>query len=129
MRDEPLRTFAWEATTATATKTSFKKGISATANFIARIQTRVGKFFSFGKDCIKVQEKRKKVVVLCSRPRQNVELGTFTLQSCSCGKEMYKKSDARSESLFCQSKPIAFLPLALPLQSSLLKLPIYECNQ
>ena len=31
------------------------------------------------KDCIKVQEKKKKVVVLCSRPRQNVKLGTFTL--------------------------------------------------
>ena len=27
--------------------------------------------------CIKVQEKKKKVVVLCSRPRQNVNLGTF----------------------------------------------------
>ena len=57
-----------------------------------RIQTRVGIFFSFGKDCIKVQEKKKKVVVLCSRPRQNVKLGTFTLQSCSYGKEMYKKA-------------------------------------
>ena len=31
------------------------------------------------KDCIKVQEKKKKVVVLCSRPRQHVNLGTFTL--------------------------------------------------
>ena len=29
--------------------------------------------------CIKVQEKKRKVVVLCSRPRQNVKLGTFTL--------------------------------------------------
>ena len=96
-------------------KTSFKKRISATSNFIARIQTRVGKLFSFGKDCIKVQEKKKKVVVLCSRPRQNVKLGTLTLQSRSYGKEMYKK--------------VAFLPLALPLPPSLLKLPIYECNQ
>ena len=26
------------------------------------------------KDCIKVQEKKKKVVVFCSRPRQNVKL-------------------------------------------------------
>ena len=33
------------------------------------------------KDCIKVQEEKKKVVVLCSWcPRQNVNLGTFTLQ-------------------------------------------------
>ena len=30
-------------------------------------------------DCIKVQEKKKKAVVLCSRPRQNVKLVTFTL--------------------------------------------------
>ena len=29
-------------------------------------------------DSIKVQENKKKVVVLCSRPRQNVKLGTFT---------------------------------------------------
>ena len=44
------------------------------------------------KDCIKVQEKKKKVFVLCSRPRQNVNLGTCTLWSCSDGKEMYKKA-------------------------------------
>ena len=35
--------------------------------------------------------KEKKVVVLCSRPRQNVNSGTFTLQSGNDGKEMYKK--------------------------------------
>ena len=29
-------------------------------------------------DCVKVQEKKKKVVDLCSCPRQNVKLGTFT---------------------------------------------------
>ena len=29
------------------------------------------------KDCIKVQEKKKKVFVFCSRPRQNVKLGSF----------------------------------------------------
>ena len=29
-------------------------------------------------DCIKVQEEKKKVIVLCSRPRQNVKLGIFT---------------------------------------------------
>ena len=33
-------------------------------------------------------KKKKKVVVLCSRPRQNVNLGTFTLLSCNDGKEM-----------------------------------------
>ena len=31
------------------------------------------------KDCIKVQEKKRKVVAFCSRPRQNVKLGSFTL--------------------------------------------------
>ena len=36
--------------------------------------------------------KEEKVVVLCSRPRQNVNSGTFTLQSGNDGKEMYKKS-------------------------------------
>ena len=29
------------------------------------------------KDCIKVQEKKKKVFVFCSRPRQNAKLGSF----------------------------------------------------
>ena len=36
--------------------------------------------------------KEKKNVDLCSRPRQNVNSGTFTLQSGNDGKEMYKKS-------------------------------------
>ena len=37
----------------------------------------VGKFLWSGilKDCIKVQEKKKRIVVLCSSPRQNVKLG------------------------------------------------------
>ena len=43
---------------------------------------------SSSKDCIKVQEKKKKVVVLCFPPPQK---GTFMSQSCSHGKEMYKK--------------------------------------
>ena len=37
------------------------------------------------KDFVKVREKRKEVVVLCFRPRQNVNLGTFTMYSCSDG--------------------------------------------
>ena len=64
------------------------------------------------KDC-KVHEKKKQVVVLFSRPRQNVKLGTFTLQSCSDGKEMCKKSVMHVQSccftnlnllLFCRSR-------------------------
>ena len=45
------------------------------------------------KDCItKVQEKKKKVVVLCSRPQQNVKLGPFALYSCNDCKEISKIS-------------------------------------
>ena len=36
--------------------------------------------------------KEEKVVVLCSRLRQNVNSGTFTLLSGNDGKEMYNKS-------------------------------------
>ena len=43
--------------------------------------SNVGRFFWSWilKDCIKVQEEKMKVVVLCSRPRQIVKLSTFTL--------------------------------------------------
>ena len=47
-----------------------------------------------------VQEKKREVVVLCSRPPQNLNLGIFTSQSYSDGKEMYKKAwciDAHAE--------------------------------
>ena len=44
---------------------------------------------SSSKDCIKVQEKKEKVVVLCFHPPQK---GTFMSQSFSHGKEMYKKA-------------------------------------
>lgn len=43
--------------------------------------------------------KLKKVVVLPSRPPQNVELGIFTSWSCN---------DAPAELLFCQSKHFFF---------------------
>ena len=81
------------------------------------------------KDCIEVQGKKKKVVVLCSRSPQNVDLGRiFTSQSCSDGKKMCKKAWCTCKVVFCQSKPIsiAFLPFPLRLlsSSSLLKLPI-----
>ena len=67
-------------TTATATKTSLEKRIQTASNFIA-LAPIVGKFCRslILKDCIKVQEKKKKVVVLCSPPGQNLKLGTFTL--------------------------------------------------
>ena len=42
--------------------------------------SNVGEFFwsLVPRDCIEFQEKKKKVVVLCSRPSRNVKLGTFT---------------------------------------------------
>ena len=50
------------------------------------------------KDCIKVQEKKKKVVVFCSRPRENV--------SCShvrMAEKWTKTRDARAKLFFCLS--------------------------
>ena len=38
-------------------------------------------------------------------------------------KKCTKKRDARAKFLFCQSKPIAFVPFSLPSPSSLVKLP------
>ena len=58
----------------------------------------VEKFFGSWiiKDCIEIQVKEKKVVVLCCRPQQNaVKLGRFTPSSCTDGKEMYKKTWGR----------------------------------
>ena len=70
--------------------------------------------------------KEKKVVVLCSRPRQNVNSGTFTLQSGNDSKEMYKKAWCTCKLVVLLIKPIAFLPFSLPSASSLLKLPNYN---
>ena len=50
----------------------------------------------------KNQEKKKKVVVLCSRPRQNVKIGTFILSSYNNGLEMYKEG-------WCTCKVVVFL--------------------
>ena len=59
------------------------------------------------KDCIEVQEKKKKIVVLCSRPPQNVKLGTVL--SCrsraTTAKKCTKKPDAHAKLLFCFFKP------------------------
>ena len=65
--------------TATVTKTSQVTWILAASHSITLIPSRsirqmLVTFFwsSILKDCIEVQEKKKKVVVLCSRPSQNV---------------------------------------------------------
>ena len=76
------------------------------------------------KDCIKVQEKKKKVVVLCSAILDKTWKKALSRRSrATTAKKCTKKSDARAELLLCQSKPIAFLPFLLPSLSSLLKLP------
>ena len=78
------------------------------------------------KDRIEVQEKRKEVVVFCSRHPQNVKLGSRRSRAVTA-KECTNKAcctcSARAELLFFQSKPIAILPFSLPSPSSLLKLP------
>ena len=43
------------------------------------------------RDCIKVQGRKKEVVVLCFRSRQDVKLGIFMSLSCNDGKKMCKK--------------------------------------
>ena len=43
-------------------------------------------------------------------------------------KKCTKKRNARAKLLFCQSKPIAFLPFSLPLPSSSVKLPKEASN-
>ena len=48
------------------------------------------------------------------------KLSIFTLWSCSDGKEIYKKG---AKLLFCQSKPIAFMPFSLMSLLTLPKLP------
>ena len=54
------------------------------------------------KECIEVQEKKKKVLVFCWRSPQNVNLGhIFTSQSCSDSKEMYKKEWCAWKVAFC----------------------------
>ena len=41
---------------------------------------------------MEVQEMKRKVVVLSSRPPKDVKLATFTLKSCSDDKEIDKKA-------------------------------------
>ena len=63
---------------------------------------------------MKVQEKKRKVVVLCSRPRQNVKFGRFMSYSCATmAQKCRKKPDPHAKLLFFQSMHIAFLPLPL----------------
>ena len=68
----------------------------------------------------KYLELNRKVAVWRSRPRQNVKNAFSRRSRAVTAKKCIKKKkrDPRAKLLFCQSKPIAFLP------SSLLKVPI-----
>ena len=62
-------------------------------------------FFSgveFEKTCNEVQEQKKKVVDLCSRPPKNVKLSIFTSYGSRAvtAKKCAKERDARAELLF-----------------------------
>ena len=69
--------------------------------------------------------KRKRKLLSCV-PVRNVKLGTIS--RATTAKKCTKKRDARAKLLFCQSKPITFLPFSLPSSSSLLKFPIKVLN-
>ena len=66
-------------------KRHLKSEVALRAYSISFNSSNVGKFLwsLILKDCIKIQETKKKIVVLCSRPRLNVKLGTFTQKSCN----------------------------------------------
>ena len=53
---------------------------------------------------------------------KNVKLGNFRRSRAATGKKCTRKRDVRAKLLFCQCKPIAFLPFSLTSPSSLLKL-------
>ena len=73
------------------------------------------------KDCIEIQVKEKKVVVLCCRSQQNaVKLGRFTPSSGTDGKEMYKKAWRRVVVFILNLLLFAaFFPLAVVIFSKL----------
>ena len=104
---------AWGTTTATArataTNTSLKKVNSRCLKLNSAYSTsfnssNVGKFLWSWilKDCIKVQEKKTKIVVLCSRPRQKRVNGNFHLAVVQrLQRNIQKKRNARAKLLFC----------------------------
>ena len=93
----------------TATRTSLKSEV-AVLQTLSRLFHLVQfvKCWQFfldlnSKTLIKVQEKKKQVVVLCSRPPQDVKLRISRGSRAVAAKKCTKKRDAREK---CQSKPI-----------------------
>ena len=113
-----------------AMKKSLKIRILAASNFIALIPSRsirqILPFFFWSwilKDYIEVQQKEKKFVVLCSATSSTKREIRYIFSRRSravTAKKCTKKHDAGAESLFCLSKPVAFLLFSLTSPWSLL---------
>ena len=86
----------------------------------------VGKFFwsLILKDCIKGPEKKRKLVLLCSRPRQIVKLGTYMFVVVQRRLRNVQKRVVHVQSCYLPKKLIAFLLFSLPSPLSMLKVPI-----
>ena len=86
----------------------------------------VGKFFwsLILKDCIKEPEKKRKLVFLCSRPRQIVKLSTYMFVVVQRRLSNVQKRVVRVQSCYLPKKLIAFLLFSLPSPLSMLKVPI-----
>ena len=73
----------------------------------------------FYKDCIKVQEKKRKIVVLCSRPKH--EIRHFHVEVVQRQLRTVQKSVMHVQSCCLANLNLSvFLPFSLPLASSLL---------
>ena len=69
------------------------------------------------------KEKQSRCLVFTSSTKR--EIKAFSHRSRAVmARKCTKKRDARAKLLFCQSKPIVFLPFSLTSPSSLLKLPL-----
>ena len=111
------------------TKTSLKKWIRATSNLIAFIPTRSIRqmlaHFS-GVEFLKAVSnfrKRKRKSLSCVHVLDKAWNKAFSrCTRAATAKKWTEKSDARAKLLFCQSKPIVFLPFSVTSPSSSLKL-------
>ena len=88
--------------------------------------SKVGKFFwsLILKDCIREPEKKRKLVFLCSRPRQIVKLSTYMFVVVQRRLRNEQKRVVRVQSCYLPKKLIAFLLFSLPSPLSMLKVPI-----
>ena len=107
----------------------FKLYRAYSVSFNKLILSNVGNFFwswLSSKGLHRISGKEKKVVVLFSRPPQNMNLGSFTSYSSSHWKEINVPKSVLHVQSCCLANPnlLPFLPLSLPSPSSLLKLPI-----